>query len=304
MAPVLVLLLLALLPALPAQVAVRRGSDAVRELVIDNVRRFMAAGIQRLKGRFPGTPNGPMLVIVHQDTTSMPAEIRRFLAFRSPGLALLARDEVHIVLAHLKYNPPGDLRTVVEHELVHVLLNQHVGKAAGPYVPRWFHEGLAQVLAEGLYLGIREEDIVWRVRQQTYLSFSDLVDGFPADEDDLRLAYGQSFSYVSFLLREVGLDALLEVARGCGRSRDFRRTFLEITGKTLAVHEQAWTNHVVHGSGAPYRFVLRNCFLLLLAAALPLLALAVVRRLRRDETYRKKLAREDEEHHLDDEGRG
>jgi hypothetical protein len=231
----------------------------------------------------------------------MPAQIRQHLSLRSPGLALLARDEIHIVLDHLKYNPPGDLRTVVEHEVVHVLLDQYVGKAAGPYVPRWFHEGLAQALAESLYLGIREEDIVWRVQQQTHISFGRLVDGFPHDDHDaLRLAYGQSFSYVSFLLRKVGLPTLLQIARSCGPSRDFEQTFLGITEKPLVSYEEAWRNYVLNLSGAKYRFILRNCFLLSLAAALPLLAFALVRRLRRDEGYRNKLIRED--HREDDEG--
>jgi len=292
----LVFLLLALLPVLPAQVVVQKGSDAVQDAVIAGTSRHLTEGIQRLKGRFPGTPNRPVRAVVHSDAASMPAGIRGLLAFRSPGLALLRRDEIHLVLAHLKFNPPGDLRTVVEHELVHVLLDQHVGRAAGPYVPRWFHEGLAQALAESLYLGMSEEDIVWRVQRHAHLSFTDLTAGFPhSDHDALRLAYGQSFSFVSFLLDKVGLSTLLETARACGRSRDFSRAFLDITGTTLAVREQAWIKHVVHGSGAPYRVILRNCFLLLLLAALPLLALAVVRRLRRDDSYRGKLVREEEE---------
>lgn len=291
----LVLLLVAVLPGLPAQVVVQKGSDSVQDMVIDNVTGYMDAGIKRLKGRFPGTPNRPMRVVVYSDPESMPAHIRRLLAYRSPGLALLLRDEIHIVLDHLKYNPPGDLRTVVEHELVHVLLDQHVGKRAGPFVPRWFHEGLAQVLSEGLYLGIREEDIVWRVQQRTYLAFSDLSDGFPLNRDDLRLAYGQSFSFVSFLLGKVGLDTLLETARSCDSSQSFGQAFLKHTGKALGSYEQGWTDHVVHGSGAPYRYILGNCFMLLLAAALPLLAFAVMRRLRRDHVYRQKLAQEDVE---------
>ena len=223
----------------------------------------------------------------------MPIEIRRHLSKRSAGLALLSRDEIHIILDHLRFNPPGDLRTVVEHELVHVLLDQHVGKA-GPYLPRWFHEGLAQALAESLYLGIKEEDIVWRVQQHTHLPFRELVDGFPHDDEDaLRLAYGQSFSYVSFLLGELGLPQLLETARGCGPSRDFEQTFLALTGEALVVYEDRWTHYVVHGSGAKYRYILQNCFLFILAAALPLLAFALVRRLRRDERYRQKLVRDD-----------
>ncbi len=303
MAPTLLLFLLILVHALPAQVAVQKGSSAVGEAVVGSVERFMAEGIRRLKDDFPGTPKRAMRVIVHQNVDSMPADVRQHLTPRSPGLALLGRDEIHIVLAHLKYNPPGDLRTVVVHELVHLLLDQYVGPEAGSYVPRWFHEGLAQVLSEGLYLGIREEDIVWRVRHHTYLSFSELADDFPHDDQDsLRLAYGQSFSYVSFLRDQVGLQTLLKVARGCGRHRDFGRAFLEITGQTLAVQEQNWTNHVVHGSGAPCGFLLRNYFLILLAAALPLLVFAVIRRLRRDEIYRKKLALEDENDYQADQG--
>ena len=307
--PLSLLVLLALASPLPApapqaqaqgqvQVHVRVPEASATQVPPERVKAvqgFMDAGIKRLRVQFPGTPSRSIRVYIHADAAAMPSAIREHLSPRSPGLALLSRDEIHLVLDHLQYNPPGDLRTVVEHELVHVLLDQHVGKA-GPHVPRWFHEGLAQALAENLYLGMSEERIVFRLKARTHIPFRKLEKGFPHDDEGaLRLAYGLSFSYVSYLLDELGLDTLLATARLCSRDKDFSAAFVDVTDEAIVVYEEKWTEYVTHGSGAAYRVIRDNCFLLVLVAGLPLLAFALSRRLRRDRVYRERLAEEDTE---------
>jgi hypothetical protein len=190
--------------------------------------------------------------------------------------------------------PPNDLRTTVDHELVHILLDQHVG-VHGLHVPRWFHEGLAQELASGLYLGVREEDLAYRVQTRTYIPFASLCDSFPRDDPArLALAYGQSFSFVAYLRGRVGLPALLAVARDCGPELPFS-TALARRMKTAQIeYELEWCDYILHRSGAGYRVVLRNCFLLLMIVlAGPLLALAVARRRTREEALKRRMVREE-----------
>jgi hypothetical protein len=181
------------------------------------------------------------------------------------------------------------LRGVVVHELVHELLDQYVHPRGG-LVPRWFHEGLAQSIAGDTYLGAREDDLVWRAASRRLLAFGSLRSGFPQDEDGLRTAYAQSFSYVAWLQRQFGLEALVAVAAATDDLTSFERALVGRTGRSTLELEDAWRDHLQHGSGAPWRVLFDQCFALLLIAALPVLALAMIRRLAADRRAAARLA--------------
>ena len=92
------------------------------------VKSLAIKGVQRLKKWFPGTPARPITFVLHSDASSVSEAQLRNLQPGVPGFALLQRDEIHLVLREIKIDPPNDLRTTVDHELVHILLDQHVGK--------------------------------------------------------------------------------------------------------------------------------------------------------------------------------
>ena len=188
--------------------------------------------------------------------------------------------------------PPHDLATVIDHELVHVLLDQHCGRAA-PYVSRWFHEGLAQELSGRPYVGMSEDDLVLTVRANRLLQFGSLRERFPRSRSELRRAYAQSFSFVAFLNRRFGLERLLEAARMSTPERGFRGGFYELTQVPMVDLEDQWREYIVHGSGAAYRFVLENCFSYVMILGVVLLAFAGMRRFQRDERAREKLERDE-----------
>lgn len=279
-----------------AGVEVRAADDRVHSGRIEATAILARAGLERLAPVFPGTPARPIRIFLHSSSASLHPVDRESLHEGVPGFARLQRDEIHIVLSELQTDPPNDLRTTVEHELVHILLDQCVGRQ-GLALPRWFHEGIAQSLAGGIYLGASEEDLVLRVRTGTYLRFHTLERRFPRTrEDDLALAYAQSFSFVSFLCRTIGTDRLIEVARNCSSEEDFAVTFTRHVGQALVIFEDRWIDYVVNESGAAYRIILRNCFLLLtIVTVLPLLALGVARRRNREEVLKARLGREDDE---------
>ena len=257
------------------------------------VQSLAQRGVARLKRWFPGTPLRPITFVVHSDASSVKEEHFRDLHPGVAGFARLQRDEIHLILREIKVDPPNDLRTTVDHELVHILLDQHVGEN-GVHVPRWLHEGLAQVLAGGLYLDIQEEQLASRVKARTYLPFASLRESFPAhDPDALALAYGQSNSFVAFLRREVGLEPLIAAARKCSAEDPYYRVVSREISRGLILLELEWCDYVVD-SGSGYRVILRNCFMLTMVAAVgPLLALAVARRRNRDVAIKRRMAVEE-----------
>ncbi len=265
-------------------------SDASRQ----RVERLVAAGLERLAPMFPDAKRRPITVFAHPNVSSVPERVRGAIHDGTAGVALLQRDEIHLILDEARRSPPHDLRTVVDHELVHILLDQHVGRAASPHVSRWFHEGLAQVLSGGPYLGMSEDDLVLATRWGRLMRFSDLHDRFPHSKTRLQRAYAQSFSFVGFLHRALGLELLLEAAKKSVKDGGFRVGFYEVTRKALVLQEEKWKEYVLNRSGAALRFVFENCFAYVGLAAFVLLALAWIRRSRRDEQARAKLELEDE----------
>lgn len=265
------------------------AAEGVSQTGHSTVETYVREGLARLAPMFPGTPTRGCRITVHATDATLPDDIRASLHEGTAGVALLRRSEIHLMLDASRNLPPHDLRTVVDHEIVHILLDQH----AGPHVSRWFHEGLAQLLSGGAYIGMSEDDLVITARADRLLRFADLRYEFPGDRNGLRRAYAQSFSFVGHLHRKFGLPALLECARASTPDGGFRAGFVAVQRAPLLHEVDAWKHYVLTGSGAPMRFLLNNCFSFLMVIGLPLLALAAIRRFRRDEAARQKLARED-----------
>ncbi len=265
------------------------GAPGVSSSSLAAVEKAVERGLEKLEPLFPGMPERDFAVAVHQTAASLPEEVGQWHR-GAPGLALLVRQEIHLIRGEMDPDGPGNLQGVVEHELVHILLHQFAG-SRDRALPRWFHEGLAQDLSGAIYLGAREEDLVFRARTGTLLSFGDLRREFPrGDEFRLREAYAQSFSFVAYLRRRLGHPTLLEVVQLCGEGLDFRRAFVERTRRSVVSFEGGWIEYLENESGAGFRVILRNCFSYMIIFAVPLLALAVIRRLARDKRAQEKLA--------------
>jgi hypothetical protein len=281
------LILAATVAAQPA-VVVSAGSDRVSQAQLRAVEAAVGTAIDRLAPKVLGHRPQPFRVIVHRTEDSIPSAVRDSLHEGTAGVALLGPQQIHLVLEALRDRPPDDLSTVVTHEAVHILLHQRAGEA-GVYIPRWLHEGLAQELSGPASLGVSEEEIAFRAATGTLLMFSRLEQGFPSGGSALRVAYAQSFSFVSYLRSLVGLDALLSAACGCGPGTDIHSAFAAATGRVLLYAERDWVDYLRTGSGAGFRVLLASCFSLLLVAALPLLALAGIRRWNRDHAAARRL---------------
>jgi hypothetical protein len=278
----------------PTPFTVTAGGGTVAPAAVAEVRTAVDSALTSLAGDFPGLPRLPFAVIVHANEAALPASVAGHHHPGSPGLALLERQEIHLLWREMLGEPGGGVRSVVKHEVVHILLQQLAGPFGGQ-VPRWFHEGLAQTLAGDGYLGAREQDIVWRANTNHLLAFSDLVDGFPERRTDLQLAYAQSHSYVAFLVRRYGVRRMLDIVRMLDRETSFSRGLVAVTGETTAALRDAWVDYLQHGSGASWRALLDMCFPLSMVLALPILAMAMIRRQRADRSVQRRLQREHRE---------
>jgi Peptidase MA superfamily len=268
------------------------GSGEVSPEVLGRVDLLVASQLHELRPVFPQLVLRPFFVRVHESRASMPETLSRFLHPGSAGFALLGQHQIHLVWGEMRVLG-SDPRGVVTHELVHELLDQMVAPY-GHSLPRWFHEGLAQHLAGDTYLGGREEDLLWRLAARRSLSFAELRQSFPIDPEDLQAAYAQSYSYVAWLVRQFGIETLLQAARNVDRETSFEAALVGGTRRTTLQLEDGWRYHLHNESGAPWRVLLDQCFNILLLASLPLLVLAVRRRLARERHAAERLARSED----------
>jgi hypothetical protein len=280
-------------PGVVPRVSVVAGTGEPDPEVVARVDAAVAAELPRLLPLFDGRPRHAFFVHVHATRAQLPPALAERLHPDSPAFAVLGQHQIHVVWGEV-VRTGSRLTGVVRHELVHELLDQFVAPN-GRYLPRWFHEGLAQHLAGDTYLRASENDLVWGMSMLRLPPFGALRERFPTESNELRRAYAQSYSYVSWLAARYGVEALLAVARSADSYVTFEAALVGRTGRSTLQLEDAWRDHVVHGSGAPWRVLGENWFTYCLLALLPVLALAMIRRLRAEERAGRQLVQQEAE---------
>ncbi|MFK7739443.1 MAG: hypothetical protein AB8H80_03900 [Planctomycetota bacterium] len=273
------------------QVAV--GTGDVEPGVVAGVRAMVVKELPDLRRTFGNLDLERFFVHVHASRESMPDSLVGGLSEGVPGFAVLGRHQIHLIWSEIR-GGGASLRGVVRHELVHELLDQYVAPE-GRHLPRWFHEGLAQFLAGDTYLDAREDDLFWRVGSGSLFAFSQLHERFPTGRARLQKAYAQSFSYVSWLVRNYGMSTLLRVARYADALTSFGRALAAQTDRSTMWLEDRWRDYLTNGSGARWRILFDNWFSLLLVAVLPVLVIAMIRRLSKEERARRLLTQREQQ---------
>ncbi len=133
----------------------------------------------------------------------------------------------------------GPLITVLRHELAHVALSRYLGSG----IPRWFHEGYAQ-LASGSW-GAAD---AWTLRFAVLLgqlpSLSDLSLDFRGRRLSADHAYLLSFTAVEFLHRMGGANGFARLLERWRETGDLDLALRRTYGVTLGQFERLWRRDV------------------------------------------------------------
>lgn len=291
--PLILASALAICPQQPGRwCTVSAAAADVSPAVVARVQADADGAVARLQEVFGGPPKQPFHVVVHRRRDTLPAAVAAAMPDPTSGVTLLGRHEIHLVLDAVRASD-GGLQSVVVHEVAHELLDQYAAPQ-GEHLPRWLHEGLAQTLAGTAWLGGREEDLIWRIAAQQLPSLTDLEQDFRGDPIDLQAAYNFSFSFVAWLVREYGIDTVLRAVRKVDESTSFMAALVRITRRTSQQLYDGWEQYLRHGSGAGVRALLDSCFYLSMILALPLAALAMMRRFGAERRARERLERQEQ----------
>lgn len=146
----------------------------------------------------------------------------------------------HLGLVFLKAPSarPGDaspLETVLDHEIVHVLLGRAFG--ARP-VPRWLQEGMAQVYAGEVQPGTVEPLFVATLGGD--VTVGRLAAGFRGNPAEARIAYAGAADLVSWLRGRYGDEALRTLVARMSAGADVEEALEAATGVPSTQVEAEW----------------------------------------------------------------
>lgn len=232
-----------------------------------------------LLGERLGLPAGPMIEVFLASTD---AEFRRIQPGDPPqwadATAYPSLGAIYLRAPQARGGDPEPLTTVLDHELVHIV----VGRAFAPErAPSWLQEGLAQ-----LHAGQHDLQAVRKLAGAAFtgpIPLSELERSFPRNPHAASLAYAQSVDFLVWLEREYGEGAVPGLVERLRRGQSLPEAILAITGEPIEEIDRRWSSRFTGITGAVWSIVGSPDFMWLLAALVGLAAMVVVRRRQRQQ---------------------
>ena len=129
-----------------------------------------------------------------------------------------------------------DIEEVLQHEYTHLALARAL---RGNEAPRWLDEGFTMLQTKKWNLS-HTYCLSRGVLTDTLIPLEELTHGFPLAQDQARLAYAQSLSFVGFIKRECGPQALPRLITGLAHGLDADTALKQATGLGLRHLERRW----------------------------------------------------------------
>ncbi|MGB9594741.1 MAG: peptidase MA family metallohydrolase [Candidatus Poribacteria bacterium] len=131
-----------------------------------------------------------------------------------------------------------DLERIVKHEITHVVFGLCIGENIDN-VPKWFNEGIAMFISDDWGYG-NYWTILTATIGNSLLPLSSISDNFPTSEYQVRLAYSQSFSIISFISKRYGNEAMKSCIRELAKGKTFNEALVTATGANIDWIESIW----------------------------------------------------------------
>lgn len=198
------------------------------------------------------------------------------------AIGLSLGDQKTVVVARDTQMPGGastDIGKTFVHELTHVAVDV---AREGADVPRWFHEGLALMIAEE-WTAERQDKLARAASTDSLMSLADIDRNFPAHHNLASLAYAESFHFVRYIEEHHGRDAFAQIMEELRAGEPFPDAVEAATGRSLAALESNWRTMLTENTS--WLSVLRDDFTIFFGAVLIFILAYVVQRRRRRGRY-------------------
>lgn len=210
------------------------SAQAPTERLVRNFREALDH-CRSVLGREPRT-----LLVINTYNYSEFARVTVALEGRRPArfVAALAFPTRGIVVLNGGFNAMSTVdqyRITLWHEVAHVVIG-----TAGPWVPRWYHEGLAQRLS-GDRLEPEREALLARLAQtDELLSLELLLRQLDTNHQTMDIYYRQCLSFVTYLEDRFGPEFHPRLLSALERGASFDAAFREVAAVDLEEAESDW----------------------------------------------------------------
>jgi len=134
---------------------------------------------------------------------------------------------------------PFTLRETLKHELCHLLLHARIRTR----LPKWFDEGLAQWVTDGLaniVMDRKEASLNEAVIFHRLPPLATLADRFPAERGQLILAYEESRSMTEYIGKSFGKGKIYRILDNMEHGQSFESAVQEALSMPLTRIEENW----------------------------------------------------------------
>ena len=159
---------------------------------------------------------------------------------QTPGLTAAVVPDNRLILSPRLHGPEAHrLAGILAHELSHLHLGQRLGHYT-PWIPVWFHEGLATLVAEGAGAELGTDQAAcdaWRAGRAVDFSRRDVPGRRHRAADfglDIGLFYRQSWRMLA-LLRDHDPDAFLRWLKMLQEGADFHIAFADVYATDMSM---------------------------------------------------------------------
>lgn len=148
-----------------------------------------------------------------------------------------------------------DVKSITKHELAHIVLGEAVD---GKRIPRWFNEGIAMYCSQEWRFG-REKVLAIANFTNSLISLSSIEYRFPSDKKRAEIAYTESFSAISYIIKNFDREALKDILKNL-KEEDFDEAMFSALGVTHKEFAREWEEWVTKTYNWTY-FLSSNAFL-------------------------------------------
>jgi hypothetical protein len=224
---------------IPSPHAMIHADPADRPTAI-RLARHAAEAIPRL-AELLEVPVGPRMHVVIAHTESEFKTLQpRPMPDWADGSAWPSVGRIFLKSPSIRDGDASSLETVLDHEIVHVLL----GRAFHPRpVPRWLQEGMAQLLARE-FTTEKTKILARGTLGKNLIGLHELNRGFPADPARAHLAYAQSADLVAYIQSAHGPEALPTLVREMAQGERFEVAIRLATSQDIDALDMAWRSRL------------------------------------------------------------
>jgi hypothetical protein len=203
--------------------------------------------------------NVSIVLVGETSTFEMSAGSAEIVAYAVPGRRLVVIDYRKL------QSHPFTLRSVVMHELFHLLLHRYIPEGV---LPVWFEEGVCQWASDGMGEIISGADGGFdsAVIRGDLLPLRFLARSFPRDPAGMRLAYQQSKNIIIYLVETYGRNTLADILAAMKNGKDFDSALEGSLGISVGRFEEEWLASL-QGGDAWMRFISDSLYGFLFAFA-------------------------------------